>query len=246
MIESLARAVSILDLFTSEVPEWTVSDVSRELALPKTTTWEWIQSMTELGLLKRTGRGSYRLGWRSFQLGQRARLASEIAGRARPAMAELGARHGETTHLAVLHGTEVVFLEKNVPPHGLRVAPTRTGERLPAHCTAEGKVLLAQRSDDEVRKLYESAPFPRLTDASPTDVAHLLEELAGVRERGYAVDHEGVLEGMCAIAAPIFSRHGDPAWALSISFLQYRYAEHVEAYARAVVEAARLLSVPED
>lgn len=245
MIESLERAVRILDLFSTEVPEWTAGAVSRELGLPRTTTWEWMQSMSELGLLKRTGRGSYRLGWRSFQLGQRARMASEIAARARRTMAELGERWGETTHLAVLHGIEVVYLEKDVPPKGVRVALTRPGERLPAHCTAEGKALLAQRSDDEVRQLYLDKPFTRLTSDSPTDLDALLEDLHEVRRTGHAEDREGVLEGLCAVAAPIRSRHGDAAWALSIAFLEYRWDTTVADYTSAVVTAAEALSVPD-
>ncbi|GAB2803418.1 IclR family transcriptional regulator [Streptomyces daliensis] len=242
MIDGLERAVRILDLFSSDAPEWTVSDVCRALALPKTTTWDHMQSMTALGLLRRTGRGRYRLGWRAFQLGLRARMTSEISEPAWSEMRDLVAAHQETVQLASRHHGEVVYLEKLAPHAGVRVNATRVGERLPAHCTAAGKALLASLSPRELRTLYgEGGPRP-LTDRSLTTLPALEAELVTVRERGYALDVEEAVEGMCCVAAPVGNGHGDVAWALSMSFLEYRLSTHAETYARAVVEAAQRLS----
>lgn len=241
MIEGLERATRVLDLFSKDVPEWSVSDVSRELMMPKTTIWEWVRAMTELGLLRRTGRSSYRLGWRAFQLGQRARMTSEIAGRAREAMASLVERYGVTAQLAVRHGRDIVYLEKAAPRVGMRINATRVGERLPAHCTAEGKVLLAYRPKKEIRKLFNGIVMEQLTEHSITTPAALESELAAVRERGFASDIEEAVEGMCCVAAPVTNRHGDIAWALSMSFLEYRLGEH-QTYIDAVTDAARQLS----
>ncbi|WP_037835152.1 IclR family transcriptional regulator [Streptomyces sp. NRRL F-5650] len=240
MIDGLERAVRVLDLFSSDAPEWTVSDVCRALGLPKTTVWDYMQSMAALGLLRRTGRGRYRLGWHSFQLGLRARMTSEISGPAWSEMRDLVDLHHETVHLAARHHSEVVYLEKIAPHTGVRVNATRVGERLPAHCTAEGKVLLAYLSPSELRGLY-GEPEP-LTSRSHTTLPALERELSAVREQGYAVDVEEAVEGMCCVAAPISNRHGDVSWALSMSFLEYRLPTHGDAYARAVVEAARRLS----
>ncbi|MFF8883340.1 IclR family transcriptional regulator [Streptomyces flaveolus] len=240
MIDGLERAVRMLDLFSSDAPEWTVSDVCRALDLPKTTVWDYMQSMAALGLLRRTGRGRYRLGWHSFQLGLRARMTSEISGPAWSEMRDLVDTHHETVHLAARHRSEVVYLEKIAPHTGMRVNATRVGERLPAHCTAVGKVLLAYLSPSELRNVHgELRP---LTARSLTTLSALETELSSVRERGYALDVEEAVEGMCCVAAPISNRHGDVSWALSMSFLEYRLPTHADAYARAVVEAARRLS----
>ncbi|MFB7595167.1 IclR family transcriptional regulator [Streptomyces sp. NPDC056160] len=240
MIDGLERAVRMLDLFSSDAPEWTVSDVCRALDLPKTTVWDYMQSMAALGLLRRTGRGRYRLGWHSFQLGLRARMTSEISGPAWSEMRALVDTHHETVQLASRYRSEVVYLEKIAPSTGVRVNATRVGERLPAHCTAVGKVLLAYLSPRELRTLY-GEPRP-LTDRSISSFSVLETELSSVRERGYAWDVEEAVEGMCCVAAPISNRHGDVSWALSLSFLEYRLPTHGEEYARAVVEAARRLS----
>lgn len=246
MIDGLERAVRILDLFSSEAGEWTVSDVCRALDLPKTTIWDYMQSMTALGLLRRTGRGRYRLGWHSFQLGLRARMTSEISGPAWSEMRALVDTHHETVQLASRHNGEVVYLEKIAPPTGVRVNATRVGERLPAHCTAVGKALLAYLSPNELRTVHGELAVhgePRsLTARSLTTLSTLETELSSVRRRGYALDVEEAVEGMCCVAAPISNRHGDVSWALSMSFLEYRLPTHGDAYARAVLGAARRLS----
>ncbi|CAM4053311.1 IclR family transcriptional regulator [Janibacter anophelis] len=238
----LERVARILDLFTSDVPEWTVTDVCRALDLPKSTVWESLQDMTEVGLLRRVGRGRYRLGWRAFQIGLRARMTSEISGPAWETMRRLVETHHETMHLVSRYRSHVVFLEKIAPPTGVRVNLARVGERLPAHCTASGKVLLAALSRSELVDLYGTGLPSGLTRRSITDLNSLRDELARVAGRGYALDVEEYVDGVCSLAAPITNRHGDTAWALSMSFPVARLESHGDGYARAVVEAAQHLS----
>ncbi|WP_037370838.1 IclR family transcriptional regulator [Amycolatopsis orientalis] len=240
MIDGLERAVRMLDLFSSDTPEWTVADVCAALDLPKTTVWDGMQSMVDLGLLRRTGRGRYRLGWRSFQLGLRSRATSEISGPAWTEMRALVDTHHQTVQLATRYRGEVVYLEKIAPHTGVRVNATRPGERLPAHCTAVGKVLLARLSPSDLRDVC-GEPKPR-TPRSITTLAELETELSSVRQRGYALDVGEAVEGMCCVAAPISNRHGDVPWALSMSFPEHRRASHGDAYLRDVLEATRRLS----
>ncbi|MEU4837546.1 IclR family transcriptional regulator [Nocardia testacea] len=245
MIDGLEKATRILDLFSSDVPEWTVSEICRELSLPKTTIWEYMQTMTGLGLLRRTVRGRYRLGWRAFQLGLRARMTSEISGPARVEMSKLVEKYEETVQLASRYRSEVVYLEKISPRTGLQVNLTRVGERLPAHCTAAGKVLLSYLPPGEVREVYAGAErLTGLTERSIGSLTALEWELAAVREHGYALDVEETVEGMCSVAAPVSNEDGDVTWALTMSFLEYRLSAQGDGYARAVVEAAQRLSHP--
>lgn len=244
MIESLERATRVLDLFSSDCPAWTVTDVARELGLPKTTTWEYMQSMASLGMIRRSGRRHYRLGWRAFQLGLRARSTSEISGPARAEIRGLVEKFGETAHLVSRYGRDVVYLEKLAPPTGVRVNLTRVGERLPAHCTAAGKVLLAYLSAGEIKSVFGSEDLVGLTARSIGSLGALNEELAKVRVQGFAVEVEEVLEGLCGIAVPVTNEHGDVAWALSMSFLEYRFETHAQIYTEALVEVAQRLSYP--
>lgn len=234
--------MGILDLFTSDVPEWSVSDACRALELPKSTVWESLQAMAEVGLLRRVGRGRYRLGWRSFQLGLRARMTSEISVPAWEAMRSLVETHHETMHLVARYRDQVVYLEKIAPPMGVRVNMTRVGERLPAHCTAAGKVLLAHLSPSEVEALYPVDSVVALTPCSITDRPSLAAELTRVGHRGYALDVQESVEGVCCVAAPITNAHGDVAWAISMSFPAHRLASRRGTYTQAVIDSARHLS----
>lgn len=208
MIEALQRATRILDLFSTDVPEWTITDMARALALPKTTVWDHVQSMAELGLLRRTDRTHYRLGWRAFQMGLTARATSEIASAAREVMAQLAEEFGETVSLTSRYGEEVVYLEKTVPRTGLRTQLNRIGARLPAADTAAGRAIL-------------QAPLP---------------------DPGFTVEKEEHLEGLCVVAAPITNRHREAVWSLSMSFAEYKFAEHHQRYGAAIREAAVGLS----
>lgn len=244
MIESLDRATRILDLFSSDIPEWTVSEVSRALDLPKTTAWEHLKAMVELGLLRKSGAANYRLGWRSFQLGLRARATSEIARPARAELQQLADRFGETTQLVSRYGNEVVYLEKVVAPSGVRTSLTRVGERLPSSCTAGGKALLAHLAGSQLDELFPGPGLPQRTEKSLDTVEKLERELDRVQQRGYAVDEEETLEGLCCVAVVIRNRQGDATWALTLSFLQYKFEQHAAEYAQALIEAAERLSHP--
>lgn len=242
MIESLERAVRILDLFSPDVPEWTSSAIARELGVSKTTAWEYAQSMVGLGLLRRSGRGKYRLGWRAFQLGLRARITSEIARPARAEMGELVARHREIVQLSSRHDRNVVYLEQVAPRSDKVINDIRVGERVPAHCTAAGKVLLAQLQPEELQDLLCTQEMPRRTARSVGTLAGLAQELVLTRERGYALDREEAIEGMCCVAAPVTNERGNVAWALSMSFSVDRLVTHAERYAEAIVASAQRLS----
>lgn len=244
MIESLERATRILGLFSSDVPEWSVSDACRELGLPKTTTWEYMQSLADLGLLRRTSRGRFRLGWRAFQLGLRARMTSDISGPARVEMSRLVETFNETVQLASRYRGEVVYLEKISPRAGVHVNLTRVGERLPAHCTAAGKALLAHLPLAELRTIYANSELPALTQNSIRFLSQLEADLAKVLQRGYALEVGETVEGMCCVAAPVRNENGEVAWALSLSFLEYRIDTHLDTYSAAVHDAAERLSHP--
>lgn len=173
-------------------------------------------------------------------------MTSEISGPARVEMAKLAEKYNETVQLVSRYRGEVVYLEKISPRSGVHVNLTRVGERLPAHCTAAGKVLLASVAPGEVRKAYANGELTRLTERSIGSLALLERELAAVHERGYALDVEETVEGMCCVAAPVSNEDGDVTWALSMSFLEYRLSTHGDVYAQAVVEAAHRLCHPEN
>jgi DNA-binding IclR family transcriptional regulator len=124
----------------------------------------------------------------------------------RPAMERLCAELEETVHLVVLREASAVFLDSAETARGLRIG-SRAGTVMPAHCTAGGKVLLAQLSPEELRGLYPSAALERMTPRSLPSLERLEPELARVRERGYATNFG---ESEADVAAVAVAAPGDP------------------------------------
>ena len=242
MRQTIRKAMRVLDLFSLERPEWGVGEVARCLESPKSTTSELMASLAEERLLTRTVKGRYRLGWKLFELSQTLLDTTEFRTEARRLMEELVRSWGETVHLAVLDGVQAVYVEKLQPTPAVKICISRTGARLPAHCSGVGKVLLASSEWDHVAALFEDQGMPGLTPNTITTLDLLHKELGRVREQGYALDDEETLIGLCCVAAPICDSAGKTVAAVSISAPSYRFHTKKKDYTDAVLDTARRIS----
>ncbi|MHA2787690.1 IclR family transcriptional regulator [Corynebacterium sp. S7] len=242
MIASVQRADQILDLFSSEIPSWTVTEVAQELGLSKSIVWEYLKTLEHLGILRRDGYGRYRLGWRTFELGRNARVTSEIATSARQEISRLASRFGESFFLTTRHHTSAVVLESAVPAGGLRPKFAQIGDRMPAHATACGKVLLSQLTESDISNLYPNSDLERVTDHTLENRESLIKELEIVDSNGFAVDREEFAKGIQGIAAPITNHLGRVSWSLSVTFYSYKSGSLSEAYREALISSANYLS----
>lgn len=243
MIASVQRADQILDLFSTDVPSWSVTEMAQELDLSKSIIWEYAKTLVSLGILRQDGTNRYRLGWRTFQLGLHARMTSEIAMPARREIHSLANELQETVQLSTRHRDKVIFLEKTVPAHGIRLNATRVGERLPVHTTASGKILISTLSPQELAELFPEETLPQSTSQTLRNLSQLQEQLTAADRDGFAVDNAETIEGIACIGAPVTSRHGDIAWALSMTFHSYKSATHADPYQSAIKDAAQRLSL---
>lgn len=242
MIASVQRADRILDLFTVGAPSWTITEIATELDLSKSIIWEYAKTLESLGILRRDSDARYRLGWRTFNLGLHARMTSEIATPARTLLHKLANDLQETIQLSTRHRSEVVYLEKSVPPAGVRLNATRVGHRLPAHTTSSGKVFLSTLTDAELTDLYPSEELPQQTPGSLKTRADLKSVLEKVKVQGYSLDHEETIPGLNGIAVPVKSRHGDFVWSISLTHYSYKSGSTVLRYKDALLSAADELS----
>ena len=137
----LGRAVALLEAFAADDHELSLAELVRRTRLPKSTVHRMLGELVSLRLLERVGTG-YRLGSRLFELGMRAGVERGLMEVAIPFMEDLYERTHETVHLGVREGTEVVYVAK-IGGHRQAAAPSRVGGRMPLHCTAIGKALLA-------------------------------------------------------------------------------------------------------
>ncbi|MFE3542932.1 IclR family transcriptional regulator [Nocardia sp. NPDC059177] len=214
-VSMIERMTLILDTFDGPAPMRTLVDVAERTGLPRSSVHRIIDQMIRLRWLAHAP-GGYRLGNRALELGGLAIEHNEIRDAMGPRLHELCQRTGMVAHLGVLDGPEVLIIDKAVGRSGDNIA-TRLGGRLPAHCTAVGKALLATLRPSVVELAFPER-LPRRTSHTIAHRAELHGELDRVRRhRGVALDREESLLGIVCVAVPIRAGgHGGIA-ALSLS-----------------------------
>lgn len=197
------RISLVLDAFDGP-GHLTLAQIVRRTGLPRSSAHRMLERLVQLRWLRRSGR-DYELGMRLVELGSLAVHQDRLVRAATPMLADLHRATGLVVHLAVLDGSDVVYLEK-IGDRVIGAIPTRVGSRQPAHCTAVGKAILADH-DDGARVDLQS----RLTKYSVSSAAQLAAELARVRAHGVAFEREEAQLGFGCVAASI----GNPGEAVA-------------------------------
>ncbi|MDG3009753.1 IclR family transcriptional regulator [Rhodococcus sp. D2-41] len=195
----LDRAALLLDAFDGP-GRLTLAEIVRRTGLPRSSAHRMLERLVQLRWLRRSGR-DYELGMRLFELGSLAVHQDRIHQAALPFLHELHRRTGYVVHLAILEGTDVVYLEKICGRFGMGL-PSRVGGRQPAHCTSVGKALLAYSPQSVVDRVL-AAGLQRKTTFSIGSAPQLHAELGHIRDRGAAFDRGEALTGVSCVAAPI-------------------------------------------
>jgi len=237
MLLTIGSAGEVLSLFTKETPERGVTEVAVAIGVSKSKAHALLASLSSVGLLRRTERGRYRVGWRVLSLNRVLSETTEFHRHARPVMKTLARRFGEMVHLGALDDGKVVYIDRLQGTAAVQIDASRLGERLNAHCSAVGKVLLAQLPEHLLDEVIERHGLPALTSRTITSRAALLEELEMVRVRGFATERGEALEEISCVAAPITSPGPTVVAAISMAAPSYRFQAHREHYSQGIVRA---------
>ena len=187
--------------------------------------------------------GRYSLGIRLFELGSRAIIPVDVRMRSLPFLRRLVDECGETAHVAVLGGIEMMSIQNVECPKKLRT-PITVGGRSPVYATSVGKVILAFMPNEECELVLEQLNLRRLTPKTITARWALRLELQRVRDRGFAVDDQEVESGLRCVGAPIRDHSGRVVAAIAIAGPIFRVTQQrLPALARAVMNAGRDLSL---
>jgi len=245
-VRTVDRALSILKVFIANEGEGELSltEISRTVALDQSTTYRLLATLEASGFIEQSDMtGKYRLGVTTLTLSEAFLRHNNLSQRAKPSLVSLRDQCGETVHLAILEGTEVVYLDKLAGLHPIGLMSSRVGGRSPAYCTGLGKSLLAYYPSSQIKSAYKNYSLKKYTANTITDLDTLLEELAKIRTIGYAVDIEEHEPGVACIAAPVFDHQGIAA-AISISGPSNRLLDQTAKLdlPKMVVEAAREIS----
>ncbi|MCV7163262.1 IclR family transcriptional regulator [Mycobacterium stomatepiae] len=238
-IESVDNALKLL-LLLGEQPQIRLSEATRYLGVASSTAHRLLAMLTYRGFVRQDPVSKAYLPGPSLTGVAFAIFGRiDIQGSAAPVLRGLSAQLRETTHIGMLDGANVRFVAAVEGPAAVRVA-SRLGRTMPAHCTSTGKVMLAQLSPPELDALLPDQQLERITARSIGSRAELEDELARIRDRGYAINEEESEEGVASVAVPIPTRAPGLRLALNAAAPRHRLdgARH-PAVAAVLVKAAK-------
>jgi IclR family KDG regulon transcriptional repressor len=215
-LSSVATAIRLLKAFSEDEVEIGISALARRLSLAKSTVHRLAVTLVSEGLLEQDrDSGKYQLGIALFRLGALVRRRMEVSNQARPCLYDLREKINESVHLAILDGTEIMYVYNLESTHAIRMR-SDIGVRKPAYCTAEGQAILAFQPEQIVERVIAGGLAAR-TPKTITGADRFLRALAAIRQRGCAIEDEESELGMVSIAAPIRDDAGDVVAAVGVA-----------------------------
>src|SRR3954467_7610257 len=219
LVQSVDRALTILELL-ARGGEAGVTDVAAGLGVHKSTAFRLLATLESHRLVEQDGdRGRYRLGVGNLRLAGATTAPLHLVQEARPVSRQLASDTGETVNITVRAETSALYLDQVAGSSALQ-SHNWVGQHIPLHATSNGKVLVSEMSEAELKKAVRE--LPRLTDKTVTRRSELRAQLEHIREVGYALVVDELETGLTAAAAPIRNAHGDIIASMSISGPTFR------------------------
>lgn len=217
-VRAVERALDVLLCFSSRTPELTMSQISEKIGINKSTVHRLLLTLERKRFVERDpSSGLYRPGLRLLQMSSLAMEHNNLRRLVAPFLQDLCTQHRENVNLAVLDGSDVIYVDVVEGSQRVKLAAA-TGQRLPAFCTASGKAILAFLPEEDVTLILEHG-MPKHTQATKTSKDDFFEEMAEIRSRGFAFSEEEFEDGINAVAVPICDQ---PIASISIAGPAYR------------------------
>ncbi|WP_460757096.1 IclR family transcriptional regulator domain-containing protein [Myceligenerans cantabricum] len=214
-VQSLERGLAVIRAFGAAHPAMTLSEVARETGLSRASARRFLHTLVELGYVATDGR-SFTLRPRALELGYAYLSGLTLPEVAQPHLEALSEQVGESTSIAVLDGTDVVYVAR-VATHRIMSAAIRVGTRFPAYATSMGRAVLAGSPDAVRDDFLARAELSPLTSRTLTTPEGLRAELERVREQGYAFVDQELEEGLRSLAVGLRGADGATVAAVNVS-----------------------------
>ena len=225
IIQAVDHALDLLEQFHDDVDELGVTELSKRLKLHKNNVFRLLDTPESRNYIEQNRvTENYRLGLKTLELGQTFIKQMGLLRQSRPVLEALVKECNETTYVAILKDFHIVYLDTVETDLTVRVVP-RVGSRLPAYCTAAGKVQLAYMTDEELDHYIPGKELKRYTPNTIVDKDAFRKHLALVAEQGYAVDNEELDTGVRCVGAPIRDYTRRIIGAVSISGPSMRFTD---------------------
>lgn len=241
-VQSIDRAVAILECFTENKRELKLSDIANMLDLNKSTVHGLLNTLKYHGFIEQDEiTQKYRLGTRFIVYSDLVVNSMDIINISYPIIEKVCEKIEETVHIAMLDGSDVVYIEKKECTKSIKTS-TKIGARVPAYVTADGKIILCYLEKDKLKELMPRN-IKKLTSNTITDKQQLLDSFSAIKSNGYAVDYEETVQGLVCIAAPIMDYNGEVKYSLSVTCPTVRMTEDkIKEYIDIIKKSANEIS----
>lgn len=217
IVQSVDRALSILEMLSDYSEGLGIKDISEKVELHKSTVHRLLRTLIVKGFVEQDDTSNkYRISLKMFELGYKRIENIDIVGASKPHIENLMKSVNEVVHLVVRDKNKIVYIDKVEADNTIRMAST-IGRRSPLYCTSVGKAILAYMSEEEMEEIWNKSNVKKLTKNTITDLNEFKKELHEIRNQGYAEDDEENELGVRCIGVPIFNRLGKVEGAISVS-----------------------------
>ena len=215
-VQSIERALDIIEAVAANKNSAVLTKIAEKTGLHKSTAYRIIATLLKRGYLKKNEDGTYKIGLKLIEAVSYYIDSLELQTEVRPYIAQITAKFGLTSHLGILEGDKVVYIEKMDIFSNIKLY-SQIGLRMHAYCSSLGKCLLANFSNAQLRSIMGRTEFTRFTPNTITTIEALQKEIDSVRQRGWAIDNEEFEIGHRCIGAPVYDYRGDIIAAISAS-----------------------------
>lgn len=241
-LSAMGKAFSILEIIAAARQPMTMADIVRTTGLTKPTAHRITTLLSDMGFIERdSARSGFIEGPRLITLALDTLQAAAPRGIRHAVLKSVSEITGETCNFGILVGSEVIYLDRVEAkwPLGLRF---EAGSRVPAHCTAIGKLLLSQLADRDRRTILASMPLSRYTGRTKTDLASLSDALDRIAETQIGIDDQEFIDGVVCVSVPVVAGGGRVVGGIAVSAPEARVSlDHLLGFVDDMREAARRL-----
>lgn len=244
-VGSVARALKLVDLIAAAPQSGlTLSDLTKELGVSKSTVFALLQTLMEAGYVRQTKPGPrYLPGISLVRLGDLAGGHLPVGELAQPIIHRLSRSTGLTIRVSINDGGHPVFVARVDAPGNIRFL-TLLGSRELPHVSSAGKAMLAQMSDGEIAQVIGSTGLPRRTKNTRTQLAQLMNDIRRIRAIGYATDDEEDCEGIFCVGAAFFDHSGRCVGAVSATGIKRELSQRaIDQLGKQVIDAAHEVTI---
>jgi IclR family acetate operon transcriptional repressor len=216
-VQSLTRGLSILECLARAEGGLTLTDVAQRVTLPASTTHRLLSTLEKMGYVYQAGDlGLWYVGLQAFAVGSSFLASRDFAQQSHAYMRRLMEQSGETANLAILDGTEAVFIDQVQCRETMRTI-VKIGSRVPLHASGVGKAIFASLPDEQIDAILKVKGLPRITGNTITVPETMWATVRVIRQRGWSFDDEEHLLGTRCVAATIYDEHAETLGAISLA-----------------------------